>query len=47
MKFLNEVLDRPKDERAYMVIVAGHPAEDARVPVITKKPLDEIAEFRS
>lgn len=47
MKFLNEVLDRPKDERAYMVIVAGHPAEDARVPVISKKPLDEIAEFRS
>ena len=46
MKFLNEVLERPKDERAYMVIVVGHPAEDAKVPVITKKSLDEIAEFR-
>jgi len=45
MKFLNEVLGRPKDERAYMLIVAGHPAVDARVPVIGKKSLDEISEF--
>ena len=46
MKFLNEVLERPKDERAFMVIVAGLPASDATVPAIGKKPLDEIAEFR-
>lgn len=46
MKFLNQVLGRPKDERAYMVIVAGHPAKDASVPVISKKALEEIAEFR-
>ena len=46
MKFLNEVLGRPKDERAYMLIVAGHPAEDAKVPSISKKSLDEISEFR-
>jgi nitroreductase len=46
MRFLNEVLERPKDERAYMLIVAGHPAEDAQVPVISKKSLDEISEFR-
>jgi nitroreductase len=46
MKFLNQVLGRPKDERAYMVIVAGHPAKDASVPVIGKKTLEEIAEFR-
>jgi nitroreductase len=46
MKFLNELLDRPKDERAYMLIVAGHPAQDATVPVIGKKSLDEISEFR-
>ena len=45
MKFLNEVLGRPKDERAYMLIVAGHPAGNARVPVIDKKSLDEISEF--
>lgn len=46
MKFLNEALNRPKDERAYMVVVAGHPAEDAEVPVISKKSLEEISEFR-
>lgn len=46
MKFLNEVLGRPKDERAYMLIVAGHPADGAQVPVIDKKSLEEIAEFR-
>ena len=45
MKFLNEALERPADERAYMVIVAGHPAEDATVPVISKKTLEEISEF--
>ena len=45
MKFLNEVLGRPKDERAYMLIVAGHPADGAEVPVIGKKSLDEISEF--
>ena len=45
MKFLNEVLGRPTDERAYMLIVAGHPADDATVPAISKKPLDEISEF--
>jgi nitroreductase len=46
MKFLNEVLERPADERAYMVVVAGYPAENATVPVITKKTLGEIATFK-
>lgn len=45
MRFLNKILERPKDERAYMVIVAGYPEEGASVPVITKKPLEEIASF--
>ncbi len=46
MKFLNEVLGRPADERAFMVIVAGLPASDAQVPVIGKKPLEDISEFK-
>ena len=46
MRFLNEVLERPRDERAYMLIVVGHPAEDAQVPVISKKSLEEISEFK-
>lgn len=37
MKFLNEVLGRPADECACIIIVTGHPDGDARVPVIDKK----------
>lgn len=42
MGFMNEVLGRPKNERAFVVLPVGYPAEDCEVPVITKKPLDEI-----
>ncbi len=45
MKFLNKLLGRPKQERAYMIIVAGYPVKDAKVPVIKKQPLDQIATF--
>ena len=42
MRFLSQVLDRPDNERAYVVIPVGYPALDAEVPVISKKPLSEI-----
>lgn len=42
MGFLSEILQRPANERAYVVIPVGYPAADAQVPAITKKPLDEI-----
>jgi iodotyrosine deiodinase len=45
MKFLAEVLGRPRNERAYMLIVTGFPAADATVPVIDKHPLERIATF--
>ena len=45
MKFLNQILHRPADERPYMVLVAGYPIEGCTVPFITKKPLEEIATF--
>lgn len=47
MRFLNEILGRPSNERPYLVLVAGHPADGARVPVAggRKKPLSEIATF--
>ncbi len=45
MGFLNSILSRPASERPFLILVAGYPAEDARVPVITKKPLSEIATF--
>ena len=42
MGFLNEILGRPENERPFLLLVVGHPAEDARVPRIQKKSLDEI-----
>jgi nitroreductase len=45
MKFLREVLGRPVNERATMILVTGYPAADAKVPAITKKPIEEIATF--
>ncbi len=42
MGFLSEILERPANERAYVVIPVGYPAQDAQVPVISKKPLDEV-----
>ena len=42
MKFLSEILGRPANERAFVLIPVGYPAEEAAVPAITKKPLAEI-----
>lgn len=42
MGFLREILDRPRNERPYLVIPVGHPAEDATVPDIERKPLHEV-----
>ena len=42
MKFLNQILNRPSNERPFVVLVTGYPTEDAKVPQITKKPLEEI-----
>ena len=46
MGFLNEVLERPPRERPMMLVVAGFPAPDARVPQLKRKLLGEIATFR-
>lgn len=45
MGFLNEILNRPKHERPFLILIVGYPAQEAKVPAITKKPLDEIATF--
>jgi len=45
MGFANEILNRPKNERAFLILVTGYPADDVKVPDLTKKPLDEIATF--
>ena len=45
MGFLNELLGRPSTEKPFLLLIVGHPAPGAMVPVITKKPLREIATF--
>ncbi|CAN5756849.1 nitroreductase family protein [soil metagenome] len=45
MGFLNELLERPANERPFLLLVVGYPAADATVPAIVKKPLSEIATF--
>jgi len=42
MGFLNDILGRPRNERPFLLLVVGYPAEDAEVPSIGKKPLEEI-----
>ena len=47
MGFLNEILDRPKNERALILLIVGYPADDCEIPskAKEKKPLDQIATF--
>ncbi len=45
MKFLNQILGRPVNEKPFLLLVVGYPADGAEVPVIAKKPLEQIASF--
>jgi len=47
MKFLNQILQRPGNERPYVLMVVGHPAKTAMVPraATVKKSLEQIATF--
>ncbi len=45
MGFLNAVLDRTANERPFLLLAVGYPADDAVVPVLERKPLDAIATF--
>jgi nitroreductase len=45
MAFLNKVLSRPSNEKPFMILVTGYPADGAEVPVLQKKSLEEVAVF--
>ena len=45
MGFLRDLLGRPAHEEAMLVMPVGYPAENATVPNISRKPLDEVAVF--
>ena len=42
MGFLGDLLGRPENERPYVLIPVGYPAAGATVPLIERKPLDEV-----
>lgn len=42
MRFLNDILERPRSERPFLLLVTGYPAADAAVPDIPRKPLAEF-----
>jgi iodotyrosine deiodinase len=45
MGFLNRILGRPSHEKPFVLLVVGHPAENALVPAIARKSLQEISSF--
>ena len=45
MKFLNEILGRPTTERPFLLLVVGYPDDDAEVPDIKRKTLEEFTSF--
>ena len=42
MRFLSDILGRPKSEKPFVLIPVGYPASDARVPDIRRKDVSEI-----
>ncbi len=45
MGFLNEILNRPINEKPYLLLVVGYPENDVKVPDIKKKELSEVSSF--
>ncbi|TRX55847.1 nitroreductase family protein [Thalassomonas sp. M1454] len=47
MSFLNKICNRGDNDRAYMLLIAGYPSEDATIPehALTKKAFSDIATF--
>lgn len=45
MQFLVDILKRPKNEKAFLLIPVGYPIQDCQVPDLKRKELEEIAQF--
>jgi hypothetical protein len=43
MGFLEKILNRPKNEKAFLLIPVGYPDEKAEVPELIKKPHTQVA----
>jgi hypothetical protein len=42
MNFLEKALDRPPNERAYLLVPVGYPEDGVKVPDITRKSLEKV-----
>ncbi len=45
MGFLKDILNRPENEKAFLLIPVGYPEENAQVPLLSKKPFDDIVKI--
>ena len=45
MRFLNKILQRPEQERPFLLLVVGYPEKNATVPDIQRKSLPEISTY--
>lgn len=45
MNFLSKILNRPANERAFLLLPVGYPEDEAYVPDLTRKPLEEVAVY--
>lgn len=43
MNFLQELLGRPENERPFLLLPVGYPADDAKVPLLERKRLEDIS----
>jgi iodotyrosine deiodinase len=46
MGFLSELLERPPNEKAYLILPVGYPRANAQVPDIERLPLSSISMWR-
>ena len=46
MGFLSDLLERPPNEKAYLILPVGYPSADAMVPDIERLPLRDISVWK-
>lgn len=45
MNFLTELLERPKNEKPYLLIPVGHPIDNTYVPKLERRPITTVSKF--
>ncbi|WP_417590280.1 nitroreductase family protein [Owenweeksia hongkongensis] len=45
MNFLSDILERPANEKPFLLLPVGYPSRHAQVPDLERKPLDEVSVF--